>query len=447
MVASKKKMFFKVGVFLLVMLVMVVCGGSPTFALITSRYNLYSQNDIYFYDPDVKDCIPRDEEGDGGGDKYDGGEEKWDGVSCTPVSSQREEWLKKYETYIRSVAKKNQLPWEMIAAQAFMESGGGVHEACKFNPLGLKGSPSCDSSRHRSFNSYEEAFQYYANMTLSVKEVKGKYPDDPYSAVAYIQYGVQHGKSYAQCSKQSYLTDPSHPCYGHKLGDPTRGYVKNVSSLICGIQKWARANNIPISKTTWKNYIPDDGLIEFYDDSEEEEEDEEDGVEYCQSDDDVEDESNDDDGYLQPEAGNLASYVKAWAWPDYHSKPYLEKMPAYAKYMSQSGIEYKGDCGGVDCGAFVANIIKASGWDTSYPQGSTSEQKKWLPSHWNKVADISSLKLGDVGVKKTGHHVILYVGNISGFNSKTASASQCDRAPMAGSPNEDLNNYTWYRKK
>ena len=161
--------------FLVAVFVGGMCAGSPTLALIESRYNLYSQNSIYFYDPD---CSEIGDDGGGGGDgeKFEGGEETWDG-SCSAVTSQREAWLEKYVSYIRSVASSNSLPWEMIPAQAFMESGGGAHEVCSFNPLGLKGSPSCDGS-HRSFGSYEEAFQYYANRTYSVKAVKGKYPND-----------------------------------------------------------------------------------------------------------------------------------------------------------------------------------------------------------------------------------------------------------------------------
>ena len=148
--------------------------------------------------------------------------------------------------------------------------------------------------------------------------------------------------------------------------------------------------------------------------------------------------------YIEPEAGNLASYVKSWAWPNYTSGK-TEKMPAYAEYISTKAT-YKGDnChgGGVDCGAFVANIIKASGWDPSYPQTGTDGQRSWLASNWQRI-DSSSLKLGDVGIR-TGH-VILYVGNIDGFNSNTASASQCDRAPMAGR-DRNLSQYAWYRKR
>lgn len=164
-----------------------------------------------------------------------------------------------------------------------------------------------------------------------------------------------------------------------------------------------------------------------------------DEMEYCEEEESDEDE---EDGETEtPEAGNLADFVKKWAWPNYE-KNKTERMPAYANYIDTQAT-YKGDCNGVDCGAFVANIMRASGWAPNYPQGSTSTQSAWLSKNWKSVST-SSLRLGDVGIK-TGH-VILYVGDISGFNSKTASASQCDRAPMAGSSGENLNNYTWYRK-
>ena len=116
-------------------------------------------------------------------------------------------------------------------------------------------------------------------------------------------------------------------------------------------------------------------------------------------------------------------------------------MPDYAEYIDNVAT-YKGASNGVDCGAFVANIMKASGWDTNYVQSGTSSQMSYLKNNWQRV-DEGSLKLGDVGIR-TGH-VILYVGNISGFESNTASASQSERAPMAGA-DRDLSRYTWYRR-
>ncbi|MBR3252871.1 glucosaminidase domain-containing protein [Candidatus Saccharibacteria bacterium] len=394
---------------------------------------------------------PASDGGGGGEGGYSNEDDKWDG-SCTPVSTNRANWLSKYVDYIRSVASSNGLPWEMIPAQAFMESGGGVSEACPYNPLGLKGSPACDGSGHRSFGSYEEAFQYYVNGAHSVRMVKGKYPNDPYSAISYIQYGVPHGESYAQCSKEEYLKNPKHSCYGHNLGDPTPDYVKNVSSLICGIQKWAKDKGIPISSVTWKDYSGGGGekTGDDSDDDDDEDEDEK-AVDYCYNGGGEED----DDGYEDPKAGDLASYVKAWAWPDYHSPPYMQRMPAYAEYMDT--VSTYNPCGGVDCGAFVWNIIRASGWDPNYASYSrnSSGQYNYLLSNWEKLdpKSTSDLKLGDVGYRRSGGHVILYVGNISGFNSKTASASDCTgvhrRAPTAGSESDNsiLNNYYWFRKK
>ena len=134
-------------------------------------------------------------------------------------------------------------------------------------------------------------------------------------------------------------------------------------------------------------------------------------------------------------------------------------MPAYAEYMNSNPPYSGATCPtgekGNDCGAFVSNIIIASGWDTSYSACATSCQKSWLDRNWNRltVRTTDDLRLGDVGYRNSGGHVILYVGNISGFNSKTASASDCRyssrRSPMAGSESDStiVNSYTWYRKK
>ena len=432
-------MLLRVCVFLMAVFMVMMSAVSPVVALNKDEYNRYAQNSIYFYDPD-KECIPG-EEGDDGepGEPFEG-EEKWDGA-CSTMTQSRIDWVKKYLSALKTKASENGIPWELIPAQVFQESGGGKHEACANNPLGLKakkGHAKC-SNGFAKFNSYEEAFQYYMDSIIPINELKGKYPQDPYSAVSFIQYGAS--KSYAVCDSEKY-----EQCVGH-MGEPTPGYVQGVSSLICGIQKWAQGEDIKISKVTWKDYTGggDGGGDEDTkegEDGENDEEDDEEESEECE-----EDDGDDDDEIEEPEAGNLVSYVKAWAWPTYR-KDYTVRMPAYAEYMDNKAT-YKGDCSGVDCGAFVANIMKASGWDPNYVQGSTAYQRFYLKNNWQEVTDTDSLRLGDVGVKKTGHHVILYVGNISGFNSKTASASQCDRAPMAGRENDDSikNNYTWYRKK
>lgn len=646
----------------------------PTFAKVilpTGRDEEFSQNDILFYNPDG--CDPGSSAGGSSGSYV--GEETWDG-SCTSVTTQRASWLSRQVSAMQDVASANGLPWELIAGQALSESGGGSSEVCPYNPLGLKGSgPSCDG-RHRTFSSYQDAYQHYVDNIKSIREIKNMFPSDPYSAIAYIQYGVPHGQSYAQCSRESYLTDPSHPCYGHQLGDPTPGYVNRTSSLICGIQKWAKENGYAISRVTWENYSTTSSSDSASDDSSSSDDlstkstsgakwnngwlednsipgiikedaattslsetpqnafdggspnkillhstegtsvglaaypsnnkfpahftidlkkrigyqhfplnkpsiaiksydtsagiqieivgfsdttaqsasrksspyflpnlSNEDwdylavlliaianetgipltssvtwtgdgsgrlnsaaafknytgilGHQHAYGNDHIDpgpiwskvsdaiqrnpDAANiktgTNNGYgnsnsttycnrdgsssdsTPPEAGNLADFVKKWAWPDYHSAPYVQQMPAYAEYINNNPPYSGANCPtgekGNDCGAFVSNIIIASGWDTSYSACATSCQKSWLDRNWNRltVRTTDDLRLGDVGYRNSGGHVILYVGNISGFNSKTASASDCRyssrRSPMAGSESDStiVNSYTWYRKK
>ena len=637
---------------------------SATVKLPSGRDDEFGENNIVFYDPG--NCTPGSTD-DGDGEGPFTGEEEWDG-SCTAVTAERAEWLKKQISGMQAASSKGGIPWELIAGQTLGESGGGAHEACPYNPLGLKGSPSCDAAGHRTFSSYEEAYSYYIDHIISIRNIKNKFPNDPYSAVAYIQYGVPHGQAYAQC-REPYISDPNHKCYGHKTGDPTPGYVQMVSSLICGIQKWAKANGYAISSVTWENYkskvsaetasttggnvikladtedtkadpkwengwlvnnsipgiLKEDasgvklgetpqnsfgggkpnkillhstegttvGLaaypannkfpahftvdlkkkkgyqhfplnkpsiaIKSYDayagiqieivgfsdtvgqthtDSpyflpklSDEDWDylallliaisKETGIPLSSSVTWTKDGSsritsvdtfknysgvlghqhaagndhidpgpiwdkvsaaiarNPDGSGLSPapdnggggsgatycdkdgnptdpgsaDTGELADLVKRWAWSDYKGAGFIQRMPDYAAYIDTKATYTGGSCAdgtkGVDCGAFVANIIKASGWDPNYVQGGTSSQATYLANHWQKITDTSSLKLGDVGI--TSGHVILYVGNLEGFHSKTASASLCSgehkRAPMAGSPTENLNGYTWYRKK
>ena len=400
---------------------------------LVDRYDSYQ---VYFYN--AQQCDPGTTiPGDPGGPIPDG--EEWDG-SCTPVTATRAAWIKKFLKVIQSVATKNGLPWELIVGQAFQESGGGLHEACDNNPLGLKANGEYIRSgkyctvhlgariaKFAKFDSYDEAFNYYAN-TAAMNKVKNKYPNNPYAAIAYVQSG--NPPYFAVCDSESYPQ-----CVGH-MGEPTPGYVNAVSSLICGVQKWAKENGIAISPVTWENYKSgedsggNNGGVGGGSGS---------GAVYCGESGIVEPDPDDPD----PGSNDLVDLIKKWVWPKYQ-KDKKEQMPAYAEYMETAS--YKGACNGNDCGAFVSNIIKASGWDPRYPTTNTSGQKSWLDTHWQRV-NPGSLKLGDVGIVLGGgqHHVVLYIGNIPGFQYKFASASQCDHAPMT--TNNTASKYTWYRKK
>lgn len=451
----KKAAFCRLLVLLLAVFVLAFC--QPASALSDALKKRYGDYQVYFYNGekdyeaeddewDDDECVPgTTKPGRGNGPEIESGWGQWTG-SCTAMTQERINWLEKQIPDIQAAASKNGIPWELVPAQMFKESGGGKNEVCPYNPLGLKaknGYKSCNGT-FATFSSYKEAYDYYMNNIIPVRAVKNKYPNDPYSAASYIQYGTK--PPYASCDSESYSV-----CVGH-MGEPTPNYVEDVTSIICGIQKWAKSKGISISSVTWENYNgnkKDDSEPttpttptepETPTDDEEEEEGTNVGAIYCDEEGHPTEAEDDDSVNMDPHT--LQEYILAWAWPQYKGGGFTQQRAAYRDYMATA--PYTGGCKGNDCAAFVSNIMRASGWDSSFMLGSTSSLATWLPSHWKSVS-ASSLQIGDVGIKSG--HVILYVGELEGFGSKTASASLCSRSPMAGHPYDNLNNYKWYRKK
>ena len=160
------------------------------------------------------------------------------------------------------------------------------------------------------------------------------------------------------------------------------------------------------------------------------------------------------------DAGELASYVLKYAWPEYHSAPYIERMPDYADVVTKrvSEGQYVGGSvdgvAGIDCGGWVTTLLNESGFEPSYNSGggNTDGQEAWVQANgWTRLnpsgnVDTSELQPGDVAF--TDGHTWVYVGDIEGFGSKIASASYSTgsngRAPMAGT--ESYEGARWYRK-
>lgn len=159
------------------------------------------------------------------------------------------------------------------------------------------------------------------------------------------------------------------------------------------------------------------------------------------------------------QAGGFVETVKAYAWPDYHKKPYLDMMPAYEDAVRLSikegryvgGQQYKG----IDCGGFVTTLMVNSGFEPNYNYGGviaagagpvSQHQEPWLKANWQQIhpASTADMQPGDVAVSDA--HTYVYVGKIEGFNSLTASASHDERAPMAGAEKPADKDYRWYRK-
>lgn len=237
---GKRKSFFVMSVCVCLSFLMI----SPAGALSEALEKLYSAYDILFYnaEQDEMECIKNWSESGGGentdnsdadngtagddtGSATGSGGNKWSG-KCINIDYYGSK-IEQYFDYIYKVAQNNGLPWEGIVAQLIGESSFMKHEACAYNPLGLKpgnsGRPSCDG-RHAIFSSYEEAFSYYVNSIRPVREAMGKFTSDPYGYIDFLINGIPGYK---------YATDPN--------------YVEKISGYACGVQNWARAHGKPLS--------------------------------------------------------------------------------------------------------------------------------------------------------------------------------------------------------
>ena len=155
----------------------------------------------------------------------------------------------------------------------------------------------------------------------------------------------------------------------------------------------------------------------------------------------------------------LQEKTLAYAWPQHHSAPYPDQMPDYAEAVKTAW--YIGGCGGNDCGGFVTTLVRDSGWDDGYnpEKGGTSRQIEYLRSSekWTDVtSQLSSeddLEPGDVLIINTADHghTLIYVGEITGFDSHFASASyagknaSCQTGKYARSPMADSGSFSYYK--
>ena len=163
-------------------------------------------------------------------------------------------------------------------------------------------------------------------------------------------------------------------------------------------------------------------------------------------------------------AGDLAAYVKSYAWPDYKTPPFTDKRPDYEKAVKEAqsqGLYVGGNqYPGVDCGGFVTLLLRNSGFEPGYNYsgkgGNTVQQEAWVKENWTTIGKGNTINTGDLRpgdvAFRTGH-TFVFVGDIPGFNSKIASASLGGgaggpwRAPMAGKEDPTDSRLTWYRKK
>lgn len=156
--------------------------------------------------------------------------------------------------------------------------------------------------------------------------------------------------------------------------------------------------------------------------------------------------------------GDLSQTVMAYAWPNYKGLT-VEATEAYktAIQTARSKGHYIGGTTypGIDCGGFVTTLMVDSRFESGYNYGgelskgagATSAQMKWLEENWQPISatDAGDRQPGDVAINSA--HTYVYVGDIPGFDSKIASASLNERAPMAGQEGVTDSSFKWFRKK
>jgi len=170
---------------------------------------------------------------------------------------------------------------------------------------------------------------------------------------------------------------------------------------------------------------------------------------------------------------SIIQKIREFAWPTYRSagsSGATEKRQAYQDAVDRSS--YTGSCDGIDCGAFVTIVMRESGADPEYntdPEGNTTQQIAYLRKNsgpggkYTKVASKPALLPGDIAVREDGQfccknngdsysgHTFFYVGDAITTDSEGnpwegrggASASQCERAPMASGV-DTFELYEWY---
>ncbi|HSW80949.1 MAG TPA: hypothetical protein VLG40_01005 [Candidatus Saccharimonas sp.] len=161
--------------------------------------------------------------------------------------------------------------------------------------------------------------------------------------------------------------------------------------------------------------------------------------------------------------------VCSYAWSDYrkeNTKDGIAQQQTYKDAVAAAqktgqyvgGVQDGGGHPGNDCGGFVTLLVKNSGMDANYNKynGNTFAQQKYLDEQVAagkyKVVqnpDSGSVQKGDVAIINSSgeQHTFIYVGPITGFGSKIASASVYpdERAPMADTSQTIDKSYTWYR--
>lgn len=393
--------------------------GSVFFPIAQAQANIYKILQAPFYDPSESSCDPL---GGTAGEGIDQSNSVWQSSLQPPYI------LEQFaiET-LKAVAQKRGVPETIAVTQehvislvAFMiGEGGDINNSQLFNPLNtglyapelIDGKPAADGVQ--SFKSFDAGVE--ATARTIVGSSQSRLADvliRPNSTAKQFMYALTYferfpgNKFWAAAS-----LPPNTSSYFQErliLVNQVQNNYADLAGLVIGTP--AEEADIPLTEKSKLQFQGGGGS------------DESDPIQGCT-----------ESGVV---ASNIATTAINLSWSENRG---LEAKPEYFEALKT----YNNVGNGVDCGVFVATVMKATGADPNYPSSGTSAQEEYVRSHPEKyeiaesVSSTADLLPGDIMIVNLGGgtgasgHTYLFVG-LQSNGTDEASASLNTRMPSLG---------------
>ena len=356
------------------------------YALSESQLDFFSQNGIYYYDPDGNYC----------GETAIG---SFDGNSSAGLSDLQAAFVDTYHEIAESLSITYGIPWEAVMAQGILESAAGTSTFAisRNNFFGI-GAFDSNPNNAYSFDTPEDGWRgYYENIK---------------NTATYRNHGVFSGDTitnpyaYVQAVKNAgYATDPN--------------YVAKLNTLIGAIENranergWEASAQLAVSHPVM--------------------------LENAAANADGSNTTADNSSYstcIYPAGnGDINETAINLSWPDRLHDP-TDPKPSYKIALeADNGVATRGEgdvcsIGGYSCDAFLATVMRYSNADVNFPCCGAAEQLRYLIDHDDlyeeipNIGNTSNLQPGDIRASES--HVEIVV-RLEDGSYKIASASHCDR--------------------
>lgn len=400
-----------------------------------STLDFYNANGIYYYNPVGSDCVTI-------------AVGAYNGTPSTGLSAVQAGFVDAYHNIAEQLSIEFGIPWEAVMAQGILESTAGTsHFATTRNNFFGIGAYDSDTNQARYYETPAAGWRgYYANiLATSTYRAHGAFQNDyhinytpkPNGYSGTIRDNVTNPFAYLQTVWDSgYATDSD--------------YYNKVAQFIPAIINRAQENgwltseelaaahpemlsNAAINAAGANTGSVSDGSIQ--------------ASSICVG----EGQGN----------GDINSTALNLAWPDRTNgttpKPTYKTALQYLGMWNDNATD-ENQCAGIgaSCDRFVTAVMRYSGVDTAFPQGSAASLIDYMSNSelYEEIPNIgnsSNLQPGDIlGVTRDGSdgstgHVMFYVQKEDG-NFAIASASLCDHSPDLASsytPNDSISGKPW----